>query len=147
MPTLPWTPAGTADSGTAGAETAPDVTVFASRLELRSYRDVPGFLRAAMRLRCEVHRTPGALGVSLLAQPTRKTFWTLSAWIDGGALDGFVATPAHVAVMRRYHDRLAGTGFVSWSVPAGELPAPQRNAKGLWREAHERLATVTTGGR
>jgi hypothetical protein len=141
MPTLPWTPA--VDPG---AGTEPEVVVFASRLELRSYRHLLGFVRAAMALRREVRHVPGALGVSLIAQPLRKTFWTLSAWRDQDSLEGFVRRPAHVAVMRRYHDRLAGTGFVSWSRREDALPKPHSNAKDLWREARERLATFTTTG-
>jgi quinol monooxygenase YgiN len=140
MPTLPWTPAEAA-ADRAGA--ASGVLVFGSRLELRSYRHIVGFLRAAMRLRRQVHRAPGALGVSLIAQPLRKTFWTLSAWTDQDAIDGFVRTPAHQDVMRRFNDRLAGTGFVSWTVDAAEVPNPHSNAKDLWRDAHERLAGRT----
>ena len=83
--------------------------VLGSRLELRSLRHVPGFLGAAMKLRKQVRAMPGALGVSLIAQPAHKTFWTLSAWVDQASLDAFVATPAHVAVMQRYHERMNGS--------------------------------------
>ena len=66
MPVLPWTING---STTAGSE----VVVLASSLRLRSVRHVPGFLRHALRIRRQVLRSPGAIGVSLIAQPSRKT--------------------------------------------------------------------------
>ncbi|MEU4703702.1 hypothetical protein [Nonomuraea dietziae] len=56
MPTVPWikvdTPVG------------PDALIMASRLEVRSLRQVPGFLMASMTLLRQARRSPGALGVS-----------------------------------------------------------------------------------
>ena len=87
MATLPWTTTEVApDPGT-------EAVVLGSRLELRSLRDVPVFLGAALKLRKLVREMPGALGVSLIAQPSRKTFWTLSAW--GGEADARRASSAH----------------------------------------------------
>ena len=136
MPTLPWT---TAETPAPGA----DAVVLGSRLELRAYRHVPGFLRAAMRVRRQVHGSRGALGVSLIAQPTRKTFWTLSAWADQGSLDAFVGTAPHTQIMERFRDRMTATAFTTWSQDTSELPKPHSNAKALWREAKRRLATTT----
>ncbi len=139
MPTLPWTPV---------EEPAPDdvVVVLGSKLELRSYRHIVGFLRAALRVRRQVRRSPGAVGVSLIAQPLRKTFWTLSAWSDGSQLDAFVGNRPHADVMRRFHDRLEEASFTTWNHRAAALPTPKSNAGQLWQEARERLATSTTGG-
>jgi hypothetical protein len=139
MATLPWTTTETT------AEAEHDAVVLGSRLELRSLRHVPGFLGAAMKLRKQVLAMPGALGVSLIAQPAHKTFWTLSAWVDQASLDAFVATPAHVAVMRRYHERMNGSAFTTFPVGVGELPEPRSNAKQLWTDAKQRLAGSTTG--
>ena len=127
MPTLPWT---------AGGE-APDaaVVVLASRLELGSRLRVPGFLRAAIAIRRQVRTSPGALGVSLIAQPVRKTFWTLSAWIDERALDDFVRTRPHVDVMARYRPLLREATFKTWSTPGGSLPI-------AWDEAKRRLTSA-----
>ena len=137
MATLPWTTTDTEADG--------DAVVLGSRLELRSLRHVPGFLGAAMKLRKQVRAMPGALGVSLIAQPAHKTFWTLSAWVDQPSLDAFVATPAHVAVMQRYHERMNGSAFTTWTVKTGDLPEPRSSAKQLWSEAKQRLAASTTG--
>ena len=140
MATLPWSIAKTND-----AAPAREVTVLGSRLELRRHRDVPGFLRAAMRVRAQVRRSPGALGVSLVAHPRRREFWTLSAWTGDDAIGAFVRTEPHAGVMRRYHDRLAGATFTTFTVPATSLPAVNGNAKDLWRDARERLAAENEG--
>lgn len=139
MPTLPWTPV---------EDAAPDdvVVVLGSKLELRSYFHTLGFLRAARRVRRQLRHSPGALGVSLIAEPLRKTFWTLSAWSDGSQLDAFVGNLPHADVMRRFHDRLTEASFTTWNHRAAALPAPKSSAEELWREAKDRLATSTTGG-
>jgi len=127
MPTMPWTP------GPERPAADTPVVVMASRLELRRYRDVPGFLRAAMALRRELRTADGAVGLALAAQPLRKTFWTLSAWRDDAALRGYTRNPTHVAVMRRYHDRMAQATFRTWTEAAGTAPPD-------WAAARARLA-------
>jgi hypothetical protein len=132
MATLPWTPGKELSTGT-------NAVALGSRLELRSYRHVPAFLVAAFRVRRQVRRSPGALGVSLIAHPIRRTFWTLSGWTDREALDNFVGKAPHNQVMERFHDRLADASFATWSLSPHELPTPRSNAKALWREAEHRL--------
>jgi heme-degrading monooxygenase HmoA len=112
----------------------PDVAIVqVSRLELRRLRDVPGFVRAAMRLRRDVLRADGALGVSLVARPLRRTFWTLSAWTDERAVAAFTRSDGHRAVMRRYRDRMQGSHFHTWHRSAeGRLPPD-------WSDAVRRL--------
>ena len=138
MPTLPWA---RSDQPPAAAQ----AVVLASKLELRSYRHIPGFLRAALKARRQVRQSSGALGVSLVAQPLRKTFWTLSAWADRSSLDAFVATPPHVEIMRRFHEKLVRSSFTTWDQSVAELPEPNSNAKQLWSEAKDRLAAVASG--
>lgn len=127
MPTLPWT---TPESALPGVEAA---VVMASRLELRSTRHVPGFLRAAMAIRKQALGSPGALGVSLVAQPVRRTFWTLSAWADRAVLDAFVGAEPHRTMMRTYRPRMRGAEFTFYDQPVGSLPPS-------WEDARRRLA-------
>jgi hypothetical protein len=86
MPTIPWTTTPQQrDRVTAGSDTGAadeSAVVQVSRLELQRLRDVPGFMIAALGLRRDVLHAEGALGVELVAQPLRRTFWTLSAWTD-----------------------------------------------------------------
>jgi heme-degrading monooxygenase HmoA len=135
MPTLPWTIAHEHDG---------DVVVLASRLHLRRFRHVPGFLREALAIRRQVRRSPGAVGVSLLAQPLRKTFWTLSAWADEQAIETFVAAEPHRATMAKYHDRLEHAEFTTWTVSAITLPRARTNARELWDEGKRHLAMAVT---
>jgi len=140
MPALPWT----TDTASTPDPEQP-VIVLASRLELRSYRDVVRFLRAAMRIRSQVRGSEGAHGLALDAQPLRKTFWTLSAWTDQAAMDAFVRTPPHVDVMQKFRSRLQDSGFQTFTVAARELPAARSNARELWRAGRDHLAAATKG--
>ena len=112
-----------------------------SQLVLRRARDIPGFLRSALAVRKQVRGSPGAIGVSLIAQPMRKTFWTLSAWRDQPALDAFVGAEPHSDVMARYRSRLTVAHFRFWNMTPSELPAPRSNARSLWDDARRRLAS------
>jgi hypothetical protein len=127
MLTIPWT------SAKKQPQTAALVQV--SRLELARKRDVPGFLIAALRIRRLTLRIPGAGGLSLRAQPLRRTFWTLSTWHDEAAIGEFMRTPGHRAVMVKYRDRMAGSHFHTWS------RADQSIAKPSWVDAHRRYET------
>jgi len=139
MATLPWTPARSHGDGA-------DAIVIGSRLELRHYRDIPRFMRAAMQVRKQVHQSSGAVGVSLIAQPARKTFWTLSAWADQASLDAFVVSRPHLDVMSRFHDRLSNPQFTTWTLPRTDMPKPGSTAKNLWRDARTRLAAALSEG-
>jgi hypothetical protein len=99
-------------------------------------RHSPGFFRAAFSIRRQVRRSPGAIGVSMLAQPLRKTFWTLSAWTDQAALDTFVRTEPHLATISRYHDRLVNPEFITWTTTESSLPKAWSNAKERWVEGN-----------
>jgi hypothetical protein len=135
MPVLPWT---TTD------ERADEVVVLASRLRLERVRDVPGFLREALAIRRQVLGSPGAVGVSLLAQPLRRTFWTLSAWTDEEAIHRFVGELPHRATMAKYHDRLEAAEFTTWTTGATTLPGARSNARELWSDGRHRLAAIRT---
>lgn len=85
--------------------------VMVSRLELRSLRDVPGFLRAALRLRRAFRTSTGAITLRLAARPLAGTFWTWSSWVDEPALQEYTRSPLHVGVMRSYRTRMRSSAF------------------------------------
>jgi hypothetical protein len=128
MPTLPWT----TPSGETGPRDDTDAVLMASRFDLRTLRDVPGFLLAAMRIRRQMLAAQGVLGVSLIAKPAHKTFFTLSAWQDRNALDAAVAREPHAQTMTRFHPRMAAARFVFWTAARSELPPS-------WPDALDRL--------
>lgn len=128
MPTIPWaTPKPVAPS-----HASSDAVVMASWFELRSFRDVPQFVLAAMRIRRQILKSPGVLGLSLIAKPLNKSFFTLSAWQDRESLDAAVPRQPHARTMEHFHSRMAGSRFVFWTVPRSELPIK-------WRDALRRL--------
>src|SRR5580658_10249115 len=129
MPTLAWSTPKSPPSGDG------PVTVMASRLELRRLSDVPSFLAAALRIRRQMLASPGALGVSLIARPLYRTFWTLSAWQDQAALSAAVGREPHRQIMKRFRPRMTGSSFVTWT--ATGLPIP-------WDEALRRLEKPDT---
>lgn len=126
MPTLPWTE---------GSVAAPpsEVVVLASHLDLRRFRDVPAFLRAAVGLRRRLAEAPGSIGLGLSAEPLRRRFWTLSAWTDEAAVRAYVARPEHRAVMERFGPVMAGSRFETWTAPGDRRPD--------WAEARRRLTS------
>jgi quinol monooxygenase YgiN len=125
MPPLPWR-----------AKTRPDPArrylVMASRLPLRSRRTVPRFLRLTLSVVRQLERTDGLVGYTLLAQPMKKTFWTLSAWTDQAHLDTFARAMPHLAIIRKLRPRMGPTKFTFWTVQGSALPV-------TWDEAIERM--------
>ncbi|CAJ64840.1 MULTISPECIES: antibiotic biosynthesis monooxygenase [Frankia] len=154
MPTIPWTaprdgkargaePEGTSAAGrtggAGGAGGAGDaiedgaIEVMASHFVLTSTRHTIAMLRSALAVRRAVLAAPGALGVSLVARPLRREYFTLSAWMDRAALDAFVGNPHHRQAMRRLGPAMAQARLVHWHPPAS-AGAP------TWAQAHEHLA-------
>jgi hypothetical protein len=126
MPPLPW-------KATAAADAASDeVVVMASLLQLDSLRQAPSFLGAAMAVRRQTLGADGALGVALNTALPRRTFFTLSAWRDREALNGFVRSEPHVSIMRRYRPAMADARFVFWNTTPDKLPPS-------WSEVRQRL--------
>jgi hypothetical protein len=132
MPPTPWR-----------SRTVPDPArnylVMASRLPLRSYRKIPHFLWLTLAVARQLERTPGLVGYTLLAQPGRKTFWTLSAWTDPKHLGAFAAAMPHLAVMNRLRPHMGATRFTTWTADGSALPL-------TWPEAIERLAQAPVRG-
>ncbi|MEV1067401.1 DUF3291 domain-containing protein [Streptomyces sp. NPDC050263] len=126
MPTLRWT---TVDTP------APDTEAFvmASRLEVRSFTDVPRFFRQSLTAWKQVRAAPGAYGASLIAQPLKRTFWTLSAWEDKDALYTYARTEPHKSIMNGLRPTMKTSVFTFWQVPAADLPVD-------WTDARRRLA-------
>ncbi|TDW22682.1 hypothetical protein EV650_1520 [Kribbella kalugense] len=70
--------------------------MMASRLPLKRYRSIPGFLRATVAIRRQLARSEGLIGHSLKADLLRKTFFTLSAWADETVLNHFAGAHPHL---------------------------------------------------
>ncbi|MFE2100131.1 DUF3291 domain-containing protein [Streptomyces sp. PTD9-10] len=130
MPTLPWNTVN---------KPAPDAEAFvmASRLEVRSLKDVPRFFLKSLVAWRQVSGAPGAYGASLIAEPFKRTFWTLSAWQDKDALYTYARTEPHKSIMTGLRSTMKQSVFTFWEVPAAGLPID-------WSDAKRRLAEQNT---
>jgi hypothetical protein len=125
MPTLPW-------KKPANPPAATEAFVMASRLEVRSLAVVPRFFLKSMIAWKQVNQAPGVLGASLLAQPMKKTFWTLSAWDGRPALYEYAKTNPHGDIMKSLRPVMRRSTFLTWTVPVDQLPID-------WDDARKRL--------
>ncbi|MFB7738002.1 DUF3291 domain-containing protein [Streptomyces sp. NPDC056112] len=109
------------------------VIVMASRFELKSPSDVPLFLVKSLVSWRQVKTAPGVYGASLVAQPLRRVFCTLSAWEDRNALYAYAKSDPHGEVMRAMRPRCREATFVFWEAGSADLPIS-------WDEAERRPA-------
>jgi heme-degrading monooxygenase HmoA len=86
-----------------------------------------------MALLRQARRSPGALGLSLRAEPLRRTFWTVSAWTDQEAVNAYASAEPHRSAMRAKRKVMRESTFVFWNVPASDLPI-------TWDEVERRIA-------
>jgi heme-degrading monooxygenase HmoA len=126
MPALPW-------KRIEDVEPATEVTVMASHLPLRSYRRIPAFLAATLRIRRQLARTPGLIGYTLDAKLTRRAFWTVSAWRSREDLGAFAAADPHRHDVGNIRPHMEPTTFVFWTTTAADLPIG-------WEEVRRRIA-------
>lgn len=138
MPTLPWTTPNPARPNTRAF-------VMASRFHVRSPLDVPRFFLKSLLAWRQVRSAPGALGASLIAQPLKRVFFTLSAWEGKDALYTYARTEPHHSIMRGLRSTMRSSTFTFWEVPVEDLPI-------TWEDAKRRLddqarADAVDGGR
>jgi quinol monooxygenase YgiN len=129
MPALPWT------TGPFNPTGEGELHVLTSTLPLTRYRDVPRFLRWGMKIRKQLATTDGCAGYSLDARLLRKTFYTLSAWEDRDAMNRFVRSGQHAAMLADMGGRLGQSTFVESSTDVNGLPLD-------WAAAKQRLANA-----
>jgi len=79
------------------------------------------------------------MGMSLIAHPLKRTFWTLSAWRDEDAIARFVACDVHSAAMTKYGARMSESHFHTWHQTVPELLPPD------WGAAQNRLRISKEG--
>ena len=101
-----------------------------TRLRVRSFRYMPGFLWYAFRSNGQARRAPGNLGVALL-NDAHSTFWTCTAWVDEAAMRAFMLAHPHRTAMVKLLDWCDEAYLVHWTQENAQLPD--------WHEAHRRL--------
>ena len=108
------------------------VTVVATRLQLRNWRQLRQFFRTNGQIVQQLNETPGTLRHKLRADFLRFRFSTISVWADDESIDAFVRTGAHneaLLVFDTIADR-ARSSFVRWKAEGPDVS---------WEEATERL--------
>jgi heme-degrading monooxygenase HmoA len=104
-----------------------------SFLPLKRYRTIPKLARLAIETMRQLATSHGLIGYSLLAELTRKRFWTLSVWKDRQSLTDFVEHIPHSRIMQDLAPHMDKTQFVEWTVRASEIPIP-------WDAARKRMS-------
>ena len=115
MPALPWVERQPIDPDR-------EYVAMASRLPLKHYRSVPGFLRDTLAIRRQLAGTSGLVGYALNAELARKRFWTFSIWEDRESLNAFAAADPHRRIIRRLAPRMGRTRFEFFPVAGAQLP-------------------------
>ncbi len=106
--------------------------VLASSIPPKSVRSTWKLFRGSAAVRRQLIGTEGVVGFSMLAQPLRKRYATLSVWRDQAALDAFEHAPPHDGLMTALIAEMDATKFVRWTIQ-GEDGIPS------WPEALRRL--------
>jgi hypothetical protein len=88
--------------------------------------------RGSRSVRRQLLGTDGVLGFSMLAEPVRKNYATLSVWRDAAALEAFSVTQPHQQLMKELAPAMGPTKFVRWTISGADgVPS--------WSEALRRL--------
>ncbi|WP_031037243.1 hypothetical protein [Streptomyces sp. NRRL F-5650] len=136
MPTLPWTiPHTPPQHGTA--------YVMASRFEVRTLKGVPRYFLRSLAAWKQVRSAPGAYGASLIAQPSRRVFHTLSAWQDRDALYVYAGSEPHRGIATSLRSTMRDSTFTFWEVDVATLPITWDDVK---RRLAEQARTDVAGG-
>jgi len=104
--------------------------VSVTRLRVRSWRHLPGFLWHSFRSERQARSERGNLGVTLLAEANR-TFWTCTVWADQSDMRAFMTVGAHRKAMPRLVEWCDEASIVHWQQDSAEPPS--------WPEAYRRM--------
>jgi heme-degrading monooxygenase HmoA len=112
----------------------PDVeyVVLASSIPPKSIGSTWKLFRGSRAVRRQLLNTDGVMGFSMLAEPLRKHYATLSVWRDEAALDDFARARPHDQLVAALAPEMGETKFVRWTA-SGAAGRPS------WKEALERL--------
>ena len=101
-----------------------------TRLRVRSWRYLPGFVIQSFRVAHQAKFAAGSLAVSVLRDADRA-FWTRTVWRDEAAMRSFMLSGVHRRIMARLPEWCDEAALTHWVQKADEPPS--------WSEAHRRL--------
>jgi hypothetical protein len=121
----PWKALGTLDAGT-------EYLVLASSIPPKSMRSTWSMFRGSRVVRRQLSSTDGVIGFSMLAEPLRMRYATLSVWRDEPALSAFAGTSPHAQLMAELAPAMNEPRFVRWTISGSDgIPS--------WADALTRL--------
>jgi hypothetical protein len=104
--------------------------VSVTRLRLRSWRFLPGFVMRSMPSFMQARKSEGCSFAD-----TRRTagnaFWTITVWSDEAAMKRFRNSGAHQRAMRTLSEICDEASYGHWTQDSAEPPS--------WDQAHARL--------
>ena len=103
-----------------------------TRLRVRKFWFLPGFISYATRSNNQARHAPGNLGVELL-RDAKKTYWTCTAWENEAAMRAFMMASPHREAMGKLAEWCDEASVVHWTQATPDLPD--------WNTAHMRMAT------
>lgn len=101
-----------------------------TRLRVRSWLFLPGFLLAAFRSGSQARKAEGNLAVKVF-NDRRRAFWTLTCWDSEASMKAFMLAAPHGPSMRKLLNWCDEAALVHWTQESEDLPS--------WSEAHQRL--------
>lgn len=104
--------------------------VSVTRLRVRSWRFMPGFIFSALRIGKQTAEAEGCLAAKVF-RDRRNAFWTLTCWESETAMKAFMAAGPHGAAMRKLMEWCDEASVAHWVQEGSELPS--------WGEAHRRM--------
>ncbi len=110
-----------------------DYLVLASSIPPKSVASTWKMFRGSRIVRRQLLATDGVMGFSMLAEPLRKRYATLSVWRDDATLDAFARTDPHKEVMVDLAPAMDHPEFVRWTISG-------RDGVPSWSDALDRLA-------
>src|SRR5580658_5114892 len=96
-----------------------------TRLRVRSFRYLPGFLWDTFQSVRQVQRSPGFLGGRLLVN-SGYVFWTMTAWQDETAMNAYRTSGAHRQAMPKLLKWCDEAAVVHWTQESAEIPEWQQ---------------------
>lgn len=104
--------------------------VSVTRLRVRSWRYLPAFLFAAVRIPGQARKAQGNIAATVLRGP-RNAFWTCTCWDSEASMRAFMHAQPHGPAMRKLMVWCDEASVVHWTQQSAELPS--------WTEAHRRM--------
>jgi hypothetical protein len=107
-----------------------------TRLRVRSFRYLPGFLWDTLQSVRQVQRSSGFLGGRLLVN-AGYVFWTMTAWQDEAAMNAYRTSGAHRQAMPKLLNWCDEAAVVHWIQESAEIPEWQQTEQHMTEKGRQ----------